>query len=1028
MKNTWYDPLRSIRSLGSQKEKIANMGELAEQRRKHLGQFFTPDAVAAFMWQFVASLPVRTILDNSIGSARLLQFADPEKHRLYGVDVHGDTVEQVKEIVSKAGFECDIECAGMQDIQPANMDVALINPPFSIHLESPFLQAFVGCTRMGRFGPHTSATSDEYALYQALDAAYIVVALLPKSTADVITGMKDEMIAPRLRAVFDLPANTFKEEDANVLTSVLVFGEARVDNQVVRLQVEDLKQALPALELESALGKYRGIASLRLQALDSDEPVITLPVTGNPNVHVALDGRRIKLAYECGFTRARVENAVLSHRIFSTEECRLPKGIRYAGEGKLDLEAYLMQTDPVAAFDKFLQLITDSGGKPVLKPGVMETIRKKVRRTDRQATPLRHIVWTRGTAGAKTVTGKARKTHNVDPAKWISPVIKEGEEVIFTRLESGQFVFTKKEVEYTISADDLEARFTLVGASEGWHVVHEGLLKKYPEDAARLKQRAIKLGIDKWLSWDFQLEDLIELTLKPAGGIAAWRQACGKSRLAAALILLSGVKHGLIVLESRLIDEMIGQLAKAGIDMSTVHVIDAPGKLQSLKQINLIAYERLRMPFEPDGSVKLTYAKKLRRRIGLVVADEGEKLANMGSDQSRALFQLSARKRYILTGTPIPNYPRDTHGLLVFVDGDGTATQPYGYHRGYVEPRWINSMEFTIRGIEAVRRDFVVVEWCTWEFAESLREGAKREIPKIANVEKYRAWLAPHIKRRVIEEPDVAKFIQLPPLPQETIKVEWDERHLGLYLETADEFAEWYRQDGAERRNNLAILLARLQAVQKALNCPQDGVAGRAGYEGFTSKQTAVFNKLVEIAREGKRALLFAENPTVVKILHKALTKAGIEAVPFHGGISIKKRVEDKDRRFVNGKASHLLATKATARAGYNLPMADYVIFYDQSWSWRIMDQAMRRPLRPERKEPVKVLNFVIPGSLDEYQQQMVAFKKDSADAGLDWATPELDDAEFLHMTTILERFIAGIAKLRGMKPRDLRKQLKLAA
>lgn len=76
------------------------------------------------------------------------------------------------------------------------------------------------------------------------------------------------------------------------------------------------------------------------------------------------------------------------------------------------------------------------------------------------------------------------------------------------------------------------------------------------------------------------------------------------------------------------------------------------------------------------------YAHKLRRTIGLLVADEGERLSNPTSDQSRALWQLSARRRFVLTGSPIANYPRDVFGLIAFTGGDGTAAQPYGYRRG----------------------------------------------------------------------------------------------------------------------------------------------------------------------------------------------------------------------------------------------------------------------------------------------------------------------------------------------------------
>lgn len=1032
----WYEPLRAIRSLGSQKEKIEHMGQLAEARKKHLGQFFTPDQVAAFMWRFVKDLPIRDIMDNSIGSASLLQFADPEKHRLYGVDVHKESIEQVKSVISEAGFECEILCAGMQDIRPRNMCVAIINPPFSIHLESPTLKSFYGCTRMGRFGPDTSATSDEYAVFQALSAAAIVVALLPRSSADAIRQRSSSVWSSsetqsRLRAVFDLPANTFKEEGANVLTSVVIFGEIRSVRNCIHITVDDLESDLPDLGLLLAAEKISlhrsGTTLLNYQRLDCVNPSITLPVTGNNEVRISLDGRKIRLAYQCGFTQARVQNAILGKRVFSTEHHRLPKGIKYSGQGKLDVEVYLIQDEPMKAFDEFLELIVKAKGIPVLHSSVRETLQKKITRNKRSVMPLKHTIWSRGAGNADRVTGIARKSHNVNPSKFISPVIKGGEEMTFDRQPSGLFMYEKSGQNYTLTADDLEARFELQGATQGWKIVHTGLLAAYPQQAGALLARVKKLGIDKWLTWDFQVEDAIEVTCKPKGTVIAWKQACGKSRLAAALIMLSGMRHGLIVVESRLVSEMLIQLNNVNVDMSEVTVIDCPEKLNALRKFNIISYERLRLLVDPMTSKRITYSHKLRRRIGVLVADEGERLANLDSSQSRALFEVSAKKRYILTGTPIANYPRNAHGLMAFVGGDCTPAQPYGVRRGYLEKNWINSMEFAERGLNAIRKDFVVMEWCSHEFAESLTSGAKREIPKIANVEKFRAWLAPLTKRRVTNEPEVSKFICLPSLEFETVNLEWDADHLSLYLRAADDFAEWYRSPGEDRRNNLALLLAKLQAVQKALNTPQSQIDGLPWYTGMTSKQRAVLARLVDIAGEGKKALLYAENPAVIDLFHSKLAELGYESVRFHGGITIKKRVADKDAQFINGKVPFLLATKGSAKSGYNIPIADVVLFYDRSWSARVESQAMLRPLRTERKLPVKVIYFHLPGSLDEYQAQMVAFKQDSADAALDWATPEMDDQEFLHLATILNKFVDDLAKLRGLSPHAMRDQLKAA-
>jgi SNF2-related domain/Helicase conserved C-terminal domain len=1028
----WYAPLRQLASLGSLRSKIRHMGDLAEQRRQTLSQYFTPDEVAAWMWSFIGHLDITSILDNSIGSARLLQFAEPGKHKLFGVDVHQQTVDEVKRVISEAGFQCEILCAGMENVRPVGMDAALINPPFSITLESTGLKAEQGFTRMGRLGPDTAATSDEYAVVQALKAARVVVALLPRSSADAIRAGAEcwasKKVQSRLRGVFDLPAATFKEENANVLTSVVVFGESASKRLPVHRAVESFDEPAPDLGLLDPEFTKTRPAELRYQLLDASEPTITLPVTGNRSVRIALDGRKVRLRYFCGLTQAIVANAVLDRQVFSTEHHRLPKGVRYNGQGKLDVEVYLAQNEPVAAFKGFVEEIRAAGGEPIVQPGVFETLERKVRRHKRAAMPLKHTIYTKGASSMASVIGVSKRTHNVNPAKWLSPVIQEGEQVEFTRAEQGGYQYQKNGKSFLINTDELEAAYVLQGASEGWVVAHEGLLQAYPIEAARLRKQAIKLGIDKWLTWGFQMDDLIEATMKPSGAVLAWQQGAGKSRLNAAMILLSGVKHGLIVVESRLINEMLDQLQRIGLGSDKVCVIDAPEKLNQLAQINLVSYERLRMVVDASVSKRITYAHRLRRKIGLVCADEGERLANFDSDQSRALFQLAARKRYISTGTPIANYPRDIHGLLLFTAGDATASQPFGFHKGFLEDWWIRGMQHAARGVDKLRDSFVVVEWCTHAFSETLREGAKREIPKIANVERFRAWLAPHVKRRLTAEPEVAQHIQLPPAVFETRTVEWDSKHLAYYLRAADDFAQWYRdRNDEEKRNNLAILLAKLQAVQIALNIPQRGVEGLGAYGALTSKQRAVIDYLVELSAEGKKGLLYCENPDTCKLIFRELAARGIKSVQFHGGISIKKRVKAKDEEYVAGDADHLLATKSSAKAGYNLPGSDVVIFYDRSWSAKTESQAMHRPMRVERKQPVKVVYFHIPGSLDIYQDQMVSFKADSARAGLDWGTPEKDDDEFLHLSTVLQNFVDDLAKLNNLSAHDMRKILKAA-
>jgi hypothetical protein len=63
-------------------------------------------------------------------------------------------------------------------------------------------------------------------------------------------------------------------------------------------------------------------------------------------------------------------------------------------------------------------------------------------------------------------------------------------------------------------------------------------------------------------------------------------------------------------------------------------------------------------------------------------------------------------------------------------------------------------------------------------------------------------------------------------------------------------------------------------------------------------------------------------------------------------------------------------------------------------------------------------------GSIDDYQEQMVSHKGDAIRAGLDWCTPELDDVEFLHLDTLLGRFVGDLAGLMGCRTHEVRDRL----
>ncbi|WP_427308590.1 hypothetical protein [Cupriavidus sp. H39] len=115
----------------------------------------------------------------------------------------------------------------------------------------------------------------------------------------------------------------------------------------------------------------------------------------------------------------------------------------------------------------------------------------------------------------------ATKTHLVDTTVWGSPVVKAGQAVQFARQADGRYAYEVCGKRYVVSLDEITSLYSVARSAQAWEVVHEGLERRYPGQAAQLRKRLLTLGIDKWLDWQFQQDDLVELLLKPNGAVAA---------------------------------------------------------------------------------------------------------------------------------------------------------------------------------------------------------------------------------------------------------------------------------------------------------------------------------------------------------------------------------------------------------------------------------------------------------------------------------------------------------------------------
>lgn len=1042
--NNWYDNARTHKSLGSTAARPGSLAGLAKARRENLGQFFTPDTLAALMWRI--ALPSMeealsrsvgskvSLLDTSVGSGRMFQFADPARFSLAGCDVHGPSIDALTEVAEAAGFDVDLVQCGLEDVRPRGHGVALLNPPFSIHIDSPGVMALPGTT-YGRFGPYSSAVSHIYAVEQALICCDQVLAILPRSAAS--HWLDDADRHDRLRAVISLPPKSFQDEGTDVAVDLLVFGHRRDPSKPAEIRLSNLDAALPDFDLSCANTFEVRARSLNPATILASTPTINLPVTGDTGVRITHRGRRVGLQFGCGLTKAKVLNGLLRRPVRRPEDQWVhPRGVKFAGEGLFDLELHLCQADPKASLQVMANKIADLGGTPSIDPGLERYLHRRVNRLKREQTPYRHVIrgTSTGLSEGKQFEATATKQRLMNPNKWGTGVLRIGDSCS-VRFIGGEFEVTHPKTNETsfLQEVDFMAAFDLPADLTGgdWVVAHEGRVAAFPALAREIQLQIEREGIIEWIDRDYQLHDLAEMRMS-RGGINAWQMALGKTRFAIAMALLGG-KNNLIVLEPDLIQEFIDEINKIGLPQDLWQVIRKPGHCSELKRINLVSYNRLRMPV--CKGARRTYAALLRRRIATLVADEGDVLTNHTSQQSRALAMVCPRRRYLMTGTPVRNLPRDILGVTTYAGGDGTAVQPYGRHKPYAEQVLLKSMDVATTGAQHFLKNHATLEWVTHEFMDSgLVHGAKREVPKARNIEALRRFAAPLLKRRLQAEPEVARYISIPTPNTIVTELEWDKPHLKHYLRVADQFADWYRQSRLEATGsgsglNLIALLARVGVVERCATCPQYETPGFGSYGPLTSKQRYLLQRIETLVQQGRKIICAVEQPCMADLLVSQLAQRSIEAVPFHGGIPIAKRVKDMDKRFRGGDAPVMIATKETIQSGYNIPQANYVLFADRNWVARVEEQATFRVLRGEQKNDVDVEFVHLVGGIDIYMDQVVAMKKDTIGACIDFLVPELMNEEFKHMDTIFDEFVENLANRMGFeKGYELRRSLLDAA
>ena len=332
----------------------------------------------------------------------------------------------------------------------------------------------------------------------------------------------------------------------------------------------------------------------------------------------------------------------------------------------------------------------------------------------------------------------------------------------------------------------------------------------------------------------------------------------------------------------------------------------------------------------------------------LVIVDEAQRVKNWNTVAARALKRVDSAYAIVLSGTPLENKLEELISIVQFVD----------QHR--LGPTWKLLHEHQVKD-EAGR------------------------VTGYAGLEKIGQTLAPVMIRR--RKSEVLR--QLPSRTDQNLLVPMTEMQMLYHQENADVVARivqrWrktrFLSDKDQRRLTCALQNMRM-------SCNSTYLLDQQTDHGVKAEElAALFEDL--FAEPEAKAVVFSQWTRTHDIIIRRLEMRELGYVSFHGGVPSDKRPALLER-FRDDPTCRVFLSTDAGSTGLNLQHASTLVNMDLPWNPAILEQRIARIHRMGQIRPVRVINFVSKGTIEEGMLSVLAFKRSLSAGILDGRSSEI--------------------------------------
>ncbi len=300
---------------------------------------------------------------------------------------------------------------------------------------------------------------------------------------------------------------------------------------------------------------------------------------------------------------------------------------------------------------------------------------------------------------------------------------------------------------------------------------------------------------------------------------------------------------------------------------------------------------------------------------GAAICDEGQNIKNARAQASKAVKQLIAKGRYILTGTPVENSLEDLRSLF-----------------GYLMPGYLPKPE-----------ERLAAEDRKWHDDRLLR------------------MAAPYILRRS----KVAVAPELPPKIEQVVYCDFETNQKDFYAETLEStrqsIFELEMKGGNKQNLQMAAFnqLLRLRQV-----CADPRILNPKMEETDSAKLQTLLELLEESKDAGHRLLVFSTFVSALQLIKASLEERGIPYCYLDG--STKDRQGVCDTFNATPSIPVMLMSLKAGGTGLNLTGADTVVHFDPWWNPAAEAQATDRAHRIGQTRTVTSIKLIAAGTIEE--------------------------------------------------------------